>query len=140
MNLKYLKKCEVCTADFYPHPSRTKAKFCSRKCQGINQTIKNTGEGNPHWKGGRVKLVNGRIGIYAKGDPRAKISGGTYILEYRLIAEQKIGRMLRDDEIVHHLNSDPTDNSPENLEVMTQSEHAREHGFGRRNEVTGKYI
>lgn len=106
---------------------------------GINKSKTNIGSNNPHWKGGRVKLVNGRIGIYAKGDPRARISQKTYILEYRLIVEEKIGRKLKDNEIVHHLNDNPNDNRLENLEVMTQSEHARIHGEKRRDSVTGRY-
>lgn len=38
-----------------------------------------------------------------------------------------IGRYLERDEVVHHLNNNPSDNRPENLAVMTQAEHCREH-------------
>lgn len=38
-----------------------------------------------------------------------------------------LGRLLEPDEIVHHKNEDPSDNRPENLEVMTQAEHIRLH-------------
>lgn len=39
--------------------------------------------------------------------------------------ELQIGRLLRSDEHVHHRNGQRWDNRPENLEVLTASEHAR---------------
>lgn len=54
--------------------------------------------------------------------------------EHRTIAEQKIGRPLKHGEIVHHKDGNKRNNNPDNLEVMTQSEHIREHlrrGGGR---------
>ena len=47
--------------------------------------------------------------------------------EHRIVIEEMLGRPLRSDEIVHHKNKDVRDNRPENLEVMTRSEHARLH-------------
>ena len=49
------------------------------------------------------------------------------ILEHRLVAAKKLGRSLKNDEIVHHINGDPLDNRLENLKVFTQSEHFKEH-------------
>ncbi len=40
--------------------------------------------------------------------------------------EQFIGRILREDEVVHHKNGIKTDNRIENLEIMTRSDHATE--------------
>lgn len=47
--------------------------------------------------------------------------------EHRVIAEQKIGRKLHKGEIVHHIDGNKSNNHPDNLEVMTQSQHIRAH-------------
>lgn len=47
--------------------------------------------------------------------------------EHRVVAEQKLGRPLRPGEIVHHIDGDKHNNHPDNLEVITQAEHIREH-------------
>lgn len=48
-------------------------------------------------------------------------------LEHRLIVEQFLGRKLRRNEIIHHINGVKTDNRIENLRLMTQSEHLKLH-------------
>lgn len=52
--------------------------------------------------------------------------------EHRTVAEQKLGRSLQPGEIVHHRDEDKRNNRPDNLEVMTQAEHARLHLLERR--------
>lgn len=60
------------------------------------------------------------------GHPQATRFG--YVLEHRVVMENYLGRLLDNDEIVHHVNGKKKDNRPENLEVMSVSEHARYHG------------
>ena len=47
--------------------------------------------------------------------------------QHVVIAEEKIGRKLLACECVHHKDERRDNNDPDNLEVMTRSEHARLH-------------
>lgn len=55
--------------------------------------------------------------IHKPGHPRAVAAG--YVPEQVLVAEQRIGRLLTDDEEVRHINGDPKDNRPTNLEIIS---------------------
>lgn len=61
--------------------------------------------------------------------PKAKYNG--CVLEHRLIAEQIVGRTLKDSEVVHHIDEDKTNNSIDNLIVfVSDSDHNRFHKTG----------
>tara|TARA_R110000868_G_scaffold395048_1_gene666584 strand:- start:21 stop:533 length:513 start_codon:yes stop_codon:yes gene_type:complete len=47
---------------------------------------------------------------------------------HNLIVEAIIGRRLFVNECVHHKDENRSNNDPENLQLMTRSEHARLHG------------
>ncbi|PXF53986.1 MAG: adenosylcobalamin-dependent ribonucleoside-diphosphate reductase [Candidatus Methanophagaceae archaeon] len=47
--------------------------------------------------------------------------------EHVAIAECKLGRELKQNEVVHHIDRNRLNNSPENLEVLTKTQHARLH-------------
>lgn len=47
--------------------------------------------------------------------------------EHRVVAEQKLGRPLTKDEIVHHIDGNKRNNDPINLMIVTRAEHARIH-------------
>lgn len=51
---------------------------------------------------------------------------------HRYLMEQKLGRMLERDEVVHHINGNTLDNNIDNLMLMPLSEHARMHQLGRK--------
>lgn len=57
---------------------------------------------------------------------------GVCVKEHRHVMEQYLGRKLRDNEIVHHINNDIFDNRIENLKVMSPSEHSVLHHRGVR--------
>lgn len=98
---------------------------------------KGAGEKNPMWKGGRVTLGEGYIGIKMPGHPMAQSNG--YVLEHRLVMAAHLGRDLSSDEIVHHINGIKDDNRIENLCVMSQSEHVAGHN-GPHSEETKRRI
>lgn len=63
--------------------------------------------------------------IYKPNSPEARDSG--YAPEHRVIASKKIGRPLRDNEVVHHRDGNKLNNKPSNLQVMTRFEHWKTH-------------
>ena len=46
-----------------------------------------------------------------------------YVLEHRAIMENKLGRLLTKEEIVHHINGNGKDNREDNLELLKVKEH-----------------
>jgi len=78
-----------------------------------------------NWKGGIRKFKcrdYERIFIRKPTHPFCRSNG--YILRSHLVMEQMIGRYLRPEEVVHHINSDTLDDRPENLELfVNQREH-----------------
>lgn len=50
-----------------------------------------------------------------------------YVFEHVLVAENFLGRKLRRDEEVHHLNFNRADNRPSNLLVLPGTQHSKLH-------------
>ena len=53
------------------------------------------------------------------------------VLEHRHIMEQHLGRALMEDEEVHHKDKNRSNNSIDNLELMTKAEHRSHHARER---------
>lgn len=51
----------------------------------------------------------------------------------RVTAEKQLRRPLRPDEVVHHRNEDTLNDAPDNLQIMTQSEHKKLHASLRKH-------
>lgn len=73
------------------------------------------------------KIVSKGEYNYAVVPDHPDASDKGYVLEHRIVAENNLGRRLKEGEIVHHINEDKKDNSWENLEVKNGSEHVSEH-------------
>lgn len=84
-----------------------------------------TGAESPNWRGG-IHELRGRKKVYVGRDHEMADQGG-YVFEYRLVAAAALGRMLAVEEHVHHIDLNETNNAPENLVVVTSSQHRRIH-------------
>lgn len=59
-----------------------------------------------------------------------KEDGGYYTQSYpRYLMEQKLGRPLAPNEDVHHIDENPLNNDPANLEVKIHGPHQAEHAI-----------
>lgn len=63
-----------------------------------------------------------------KTHPLASKLGKVY--HHRHVASLKEGRGLTSDEQVHHSDGDKTNNDPDNLEVLSATEHGKLHNVG----------
>lgn len=89
-----------------------------------------------------VKTVNGPY-IHTTG----RLEGRSYVDIYfddgtkttklysRFLMEKHLGRKLKYDETVDHINEDPTDDRLENLQVLSRSENARKSASKRSIEM-----
>lgn len=143
--------CPICGRKFHAEPKeRAKVKglmCCSRKCMGeLRQTIYK-GENNPNYGNrgnknpmfvGEKRIHCGYIWVYVPDHPFAIPDAGMRVREHRLVAEKYLlteensvvingKRYLSPKFDVHHINGNKLDNRPENLMVLSRSEHQKLH-------------
>lgn len=103
--------CKECKIIFFSRSDK-KGEYCSNRCQ----TQKNN---HPRYKHGKYLSRYKYIVNPDKSKP--------FCREHRVIAEYKIGRPLKSEEVVHHIDRNRFNNHPSNLMIMTQSEHMALH-------------
>lgn len=75
-----------------------------------------------------VQHANGYVLLYTPHHPQCDAGG--YVPEHRLVMEKKIGRFLKKEEVVHHIDRCKANNAPENLMLFeSNSAHLRHHGM-----------
>ena len=53
--------------------------------------------------------------------------------------EDKIGRYLKSNEDVHHIDGNKKNNNKNNLELITHSEHAIKNASDKKRDIYGKF-
>ena len=123
------KACEKCGKLVTRCPSQfMEHVFCSRTCSREYLSTKMTKMNevlNPERMNfsTRIKLRNAHLNTGEGKTYTKTFSRHTH----RVVAEAMLGRKLRSDEVVHHIDGNKRNNDPSNLQVMTRSEHARMH-------------
>jgi hypothetical protein len=115
------RACAQCSKTFVPNRHNKEARFCSRTC--YNQSSEAQLRMATLAKENRARIGDALRGR-GTGDRYRRCMGRAH---HRVVAEEMLGRPLRDDEIVHHKDGNRGNNRPENLEVMSRGDHVRLH-------------
>lgn len=127
-------ECEVCGKQVEKiKKDGINARQCSRACYTKSRTGLRRGAYTD------FIIVNGYRYRYAPDHPLAIGTKKLYVAEHRLVMESVIGRLLFNFEVVHHKDENTLNNSPDNLELMSASEHSKHHAEKRNRREDGKF-
>ena len=140
-------KCDYCGREFSRQIADLKKhQFCKQECywkwaktarKGFKfseETKEKMSKTAMKKNGGRSKDARGYILIYKPRHPLCQSSG--YIVEHRLVMEEYLGRFLKSEEVVHHMNGVLNDNRIENLMLFPSGgKHTSYHRKLKREEL-----
>lgn len=99
-------------------------KYCSKRCFDLV----NRGENHHNWKGGTKVNRDGYL-----------INNQTGKFVHREIVEKYIGRLLRDDENIHHIDGNKQNNDISNLVIMSNSDHRKLEVINQSRDAKGRF-
>lgn len=141
--------CSICSSERWVNPSGYAKNVCSTcykrnrafiinlnsfvhkpeckcgKCRAGKGYFK--GDKNPCWNGGLRKTSGGYIYQWVSDDhPFVQMrssyqKNSNYIMQHRLVMAEHLGRPLKKEETVHHINGIRDDNRIENLELWSSN-------------------
>ena len=123
------RPCEVCGISVTRCASQMREHvFCSRKCASVF-TSKRMSDMNAELNPDRMVLSTRLKLKAARTKEDSTCYGKTFGRHtHRVVAEQMLGRPLKQGEVVHHIDRNRRNNDPSNLMIFpSQAEHALWH-------------
>ncbi len=139
-SLRVWDACPQCGKERWQY-IRFKGKLCP-ECGSPKGGQHRRSINNGNWSGGK-RYAEGYIFITVDENhpffsmaKKATNANHFEIAEHRLVMAQHLGRVLTDDELVHHINGNRSDNRIENLQLLRYNQH---HAFLVLDELQNRY-
>lgn len=130
----YIVACRYCSTQYKikgMHFNEGRRVYCSRSCVMKANPVKNW----TSYKTGRF-MKNGYVML--------TLAPYTYMFEHRHVMEQYLGRKIKSEEVVHHIDHDRTNNDISNLQLTTKSYNSTEgiqfSGLQTKDPITGRFV